>query len=88
MSLTTTKTTHPADGSPRWTVTGPAGTVCYDRLGNHLAILNPSGEVIDSLRKRYALEARKAALVGDDAVFVLLTGHYRTHLDDATVADL
>ncbi|ROT29690.1 hypothetical protein [Micromonospora sp. HM5-17] len=47
--LTPHKTTHPADGSPRWTVTGPAGTVCYDRH-RQVAVLRAS---IEAMARRY-----------------------------------
>lgn len=78
--LTTTKTQHPADGSPRWIVAGPAGSVVYDVLGNHLALLFADGE-IDSMCKRYADEARSISEYYDDnTVFELLSDHYRTQL--------
>lgn len=78
--ITETKTTHPADGSPRWVVAGPAGKVVYDVLGNHLALLYADGE-IDSLIKKYADEARTVSEYYDDnTVFALLAGHYRKHL--------
>lgn len=77
--VATTKTEHPADGSPRWIAAGPAGSVVYDLLGNHLALLGSTGDVIDSMCKRYADEARDAG--SDDAVFALLTDHYRTQIE-------
>lgn len=80
--IANTKTTHPADGtSPRWVVTGPHGSVIYDTLGNHLAILDPDGDVIDSMCKRYADEARSISeYYDDDTVFALLADHYHTQL--------
>jgi hypothetical protein len=73
--LTTNKAVHPA--GPRWSVTGPAGTVSYDLTGSHLALLDPDGQVIDSLCRRYADRARRLAQTGDDAaMYALLESHY------------
>ncbi len=80
MQLTETKTTPPADGSPRWIVEGPAGKVVYDILGNHLALLYSDGEV-GSLGKEYADYARSVSEYFDDnTMFGLLGDHYRKHL--------
>ncbi|MEU8158100.1 hypothetical protein AB0B94_30980 [Micromonospora sp. NPDC048986] len=79
--LTNTKTQHPADGSRRWIVAGLAGSIVFDTLGNHLAILDPAGNVTDSMCKRYANEARNISEYYDDnTVFQLLADHYRNHL--------
>lgn len=79
-AITTTKTGHPADGSPRWIVSGPAGSVVYDVLGNHLALLFTDGE-IDSMGSCCARTAARAAADGDDEhMFELLTHHYRVQL--------
>ncbi|WP_327029745.1 hypothetical protein OG989_04265 [Micromonospora sp. NBC_01740] len=65
----------------RWTVTGEHGQVSYDLLGNHLALLDPAGEVIDSMGRRHADEVRALADADDDqSVYELLAGHYRTEL--------
>ncbi|MEU4772929.1 hypothetical protein [Micromonospora sp. NPDC023644] len=62
----------------RWTVTGEHGQVSYDLLGNHLALLDPAGDVIDSMGKRWADEVKGVAECDDDAtVYELLAGHYR-----------
>ncbi len=80
MQLTETKTTHPADGSPRWIVAGPAGKVIYDVLGNHLALIYPDGEV-DAMGKEHANEARNVSEYYDDnTVFRLLGDHYHKML--------
>jgi hypothetical protein len=79
-NLTETKTTHPADGSPRWIVAGSAGKVIYDILGNHLALIYADGE-IDAMGKEYADEARSVSEYYDDStVFRLLGDHYYKHL--------
>ena len=68
-------------GGYRWTVTGEHGQVSYELLGNHLALLDPAGEVIDSMGRRWAVEVRALADADDDqGVFELLAGHYRIEL--------
>lgn len=42
-------------------------------------MLSPTGEVIDSLCRRYADEARHTS-DDDEAMFELLTRHYLNHL--------
>jgi hypothetical protein len=82
--LANTKALHPADGSPRWSVDGDAGSVQYDLLGNHLTGHPAVGEM-DSMGKRWADEVRGVAEVGDDdTVFELLAGHYRTMANGGT----
>jgi hypothetical protein len=86
MSLTRAKTAHPADGSGRWSVDGDAGIVQYDLLGNHLTLM-PTGGELDAMGDRWADQVRDVAETGDDeAVFELLTGHYRTVLVKAADA--
>ena len=75
VELTFAKTPHPADGSDHWSVTGAAGVVMYDVLGNHLAYLGLDGEVIDSAGKRHADRVPETG--NDRAVFARLAVHYR-----------
>jgi hypothetical protein len=82
--LTRLKDRHPADGSPRWSVTGAAGIVQYDLLGNHLTLM-PTGGELDAMGKRWPDQVYAAAAVDDDGeVFELLAGHYRTMANGGT----
>jgi len=74
------KEQHPADGSDRWSVTGEAGQVRYDRLGNHLALIPTFGEP-DSVMGLTLRRVREYAELDDDeAVFALLRDVYRTEI--------
>lgn len=78
---TSTKTEHPADGSPRWIVVGDAGRVVYDTLGNHLAVIPADGD-IDPVMGKTLARVREYALLGeDDVVFQILGDVYRTELE-------
>lgn len=77
---TPSKTAHPADGSDRWSVTGEAGKVVYDVLGNHLALIPTLGEIDSVMGKTRARVREYAGLNDDDAVFAVLADLYRTEL--------
>jgi hypothetical protein len=79
-AITETKTTHPADDSPRWIVAGEHGQVIYDVLGNHLALLPAAGE-IDSVMGSTLAKVGDHAQSGDDiGVFLLMQGLYFSEL--------
>ena len=77
---TPTKTAHPADGSDRWSVTGEAGRVVFDVLGNHLALLWADGDIDSVMGGTLARVKEYAQLGDDDAVFAVLADLYRTDL--------
>ena len=80
--LTNTTGEHPADGSPTFAVRGPAGAIEYDVLGNHVRVIDDSGEVIDAMGKAFYTRMREYVDLGDnDAVFAALTDLYRTDLE-------
>ncbi|MGW3808816.1 hypothetical protein [Micromonospora sp. NPDC005113] len=79
-TLNTAKTAHPADGSDRWSVTGEAGKVVYDVLGNHLALIPTLGEIDSVMGRTLARVAEYALLNDDEAIFLILENLYYTEL--------
>ncbi|RAN92621.1 hypothetical protein GAR05_06113 [Micromonospora saelicesensis] len=79
-TITSAKTEHPADGSDRWSVTGEAGKVVYDVLGNHLALIPTLGEIDSVMGQTLARVGEYARLDDDDAVFLLLENLYYSEL--------
>ena len=75
------KEKHPADGSDRWSVTGEAGKVVYDLLGNHLALIPTYGEIDSVMGTTLARTRDYAVLNEDDIVFGILRNLYHTELE-------